>query len=194
VQTGEMEVNAIRLDSGDLVQLSQQVRSLLPEVFIFASGDLDEYEIARLQAEGADIQGYGLGTKLVTGTPVNGVYKLVEIDGIPVMKGSTGKMTYPGRKQIFRRQEQDGIHDRLGLINEAVLADEQPLLRLVMKQGQSLDPPETLGLIRDRTQRAVAALPTAYRQLQNPATAEVEISTALQELTKQACDRIQAFL
>jgi hypothetical protein len=72
--------------SGDLVTLSQQVRSLLPGVPIFASGDLDEYQIAELKAAGACIDGYGLGTQLVTGSPVNGVYKLVEIDSIPVMK------------------------------------------------------------------------------------------------------------
>ena len=119
VAAGEITLNAIRLDSGDLVTQSQQVRSLLPDVFIFASGDLDEYEIDRLQTAGADIQGYGLGTKLVTGAPVNGVYKLVEIDGIPVMKGSSGKATYPGRKQIFRRFEQGLLTgDRLGLISE----------------------------------------------------------------------------
>jgi nicotinate phosphoribosyltransferase len=114
VNAGDMIVNAIRLDSGDLAAQSQQVRSLLPQVFTVASGDLDEYEIARLQAAGADIQGYGLGTKLVTGTPVNGVYKLVEIDNIPVMKGSSGKATHPGRKQIFRHFEQGSFtHDRL---------------------------------------------------------------------------------
>jgi nicotinate phosphoribosyltransferase len=64
------------------------VRSLLPNISIFASGDLDEWEISRLKQEGAEIDSYGLGTKLVTGQPVNGVYKLVDIDGIPVMKES----------------------------------------------------------------------------------------------------------
>jgi nicotinate phosphoribosyltransferase len=73
---------------------------------IFASGDLDEHKITQLQAAGACIDGYGLGTQLVTGAPVNGVYKLVEIDGIPVMKEATGKVSYPGRKQIFRSYEQ----------------------------------------------------------------------------------------
>lgn len=110
VSSGKMELSGVRLDSGDLVTLSEQVRSLLPNVSIFASGDLDEWKIAKLKAAGACIDGYGVGTQLVTGTPVNGVYKLVEIDGIAVMKQSSGKMTYPGRKQIFRRyqQTQDG--------------------------------------------------------------------------------------
>jgi nicotinate phosphoribosyltransferase len=70
---------------------------------------------------GAPIDGYGLGTKLVTGEPVNGVYKLVEIDGIPVMKESSSKATYPGRKQIFRQWSMTGrwVADRLGLMDEA---------------------------------------------------------------------------
>ncbi len=116
VNSGEMHLTGVRLDSGDLVSLSKEVRSLLPHVTIFASGDLDEWEIARLKAEGAEIDGYGLGTKLVTGTPVNGVYKLVDIDGIPVMKESRDKATYPGRKQIFRSFAGGTIKvDRLGL-------------------------------------------------------------------------------
>jgi len=60
VSSGEMELAGVRLDSGDLVALSQQVRSLLPP--IFASGDLDEWKIAKLKAAGAPIDGYGLGT------------------------------------------------------------------------------------------------------------------------------------
>ena len=79
IATG-MRVAGVRIDSGDLVELSQQVHSYLPETKIFVSGDLDEWEITRLKRQGAIIDGYGIGTKLVTGSPVNGVYKLVEID------------------------------------------------------------------------------------------------------------------
>ena len=114
----------VRLDSGDLVSLSQQVRQELPGVPIFASGDLDEREIQRLKQAKACIDGYGLGTKLVTGTPVNGVYKLVDIDGIPVMKEASGKLTYPGRKQIFRT----AAGDRLGLTMEDAPTDAEALL------------------------------------------------------------------
>ncbi|MBW4523164.1 MAG: nicotinate phosphoribosyltransferase [Scytolyngbya sp. HA4215-MV1] len=119
LHAGTIELAGVRLDSGDLVTLSQQVRQLLPKVSIFASGDIDEYKMAELIAAGACIDGYGLGTKLVTGDPVNGVYKLVEIDGIPVMKEAAGKVTYPGRKQIFRQFQAGQIErDCLGLMGE----------------------------------------------------------------------------
>ncbi|MFM6151886.1 MAG: nicotinate phosphoribosyltransferase, partial [Sphaerospermopsis kisseleviana] len=151
VNTGKIELSAVRLDSGDLVSLSKQVRSLLPNISIFASGDLDEWEIKRLKQEEAEIDSYGLGTKLVTGSPVNGVYKLVDIEGIPVMKESSGKFIYPGKKQIFRSFVDSKIEkDRLGLINETS-ENETPLLQLVIKAGKQLQPPEKLTTIRQRT-------------------------------------------
>ncbi len=183
VNSGEMELTGVRLDSGDLITLSKQVRSLLPGVSIFASGDLDEWEIARLKAAGAEIDGYGLGTRLVTGSPVNGVYKLVEIDNIPVMKKSSGKLTYPGRKQIFRSFAEGKVTDRLGLVTESPLVGEQPLLQVAMKQGKRVQPPETLAAIRQRTAASIASLPKETRRLDNPVAMQVEISAALQDLT-----------
>ncbi len=188
--SGEMELAGVRLDSGDLVTLSQQVRSLLPGVSIFASGDLDEWEIAKLQAAGACIDGYGLGTRLVTGKPVNGVYKLVEIDDIPVMKESSGKMTYPGRKQIFRCFEGgQSKRDRLGLITESP-GLETPLLQLVVKQGQRIYS-SNLEEIRARTAASVAALPTETRQIDNPVPLRVDVSAALLELTEETKERYE---
>ena len=190
VNAGEIELSGVRLDSGDLLALSKQVRSLLPGVSIIASGDLDEVEIARLKADGGEIDIYGVGTKLVTGKPVNGVYKLVDIEGIPVMKKSQGKVTYPGRKQIFRSFAADKVKaDKLGLITEKSLG-EKPLLQLIMKDGKQLQPPETLATIRQRTTASVASLPAATRQLNNPQSVTVNISPALQELTTQTKQRI----
>ncbi|NET30448.1 MAG: nicotinate phosphoribosyltransferase [Cyanothece sp. SIO1E1] len=190
VEAENLQLAGVRLDSGDLVALSQGVRSLLPQVPIFASGDLDEWEIQRLQAAGACIDGYGLGTRLVTGSPVNGVYKLVEIDGIPVMKESSAKMTYPGRKQIFRHFQQGEIKgDRLGLSSETFAASgreaEIPLLQLVYKQGQRLHSPETLDTIAQRTLASVASLPASVRSIEKPASIPLEISAALADLTQK---------
>ncbi|MBC5795336.1 nicotinate phosphoribosyltransferase [Sphaerospermopsis sp. LEGE 00249] len=185
VNSGEMTLTGVRLDSGDLVSLSKQVRSLLPQITIFASGDLDEWEIQRLKNQGAEIDGYGLGTKLVTGSPVNGVYKLVDIDGIPVMKMSSGKFTYPGKKQIFRFLVDGKLQsDRLGLLDENS-GKEKPLLELVMKSGKQIKPTENLQTIRERSALSVASLPQETRSLENPISVKVEISEMLHELKEK---------
>lgn len=183
MEAGERQVTGVRLDSGDLAQLSQKVRSLLPEVAIFASGDLDEWEIERLLGNGAVIDGYGIGTKLVTGKPINGVYKLVEINGVPTRKQSTSKETYPGSKQVFRRWENGKIDsDRLGLSTESPFQGEQPLLQLMMKEGKSLQPMESLAKLRDRARQSVLSLPDSVRQLHHPETITIALSSGLKKL------------
>ncbi|MEM8544377.1 MAG: nicotinate phosphoribosyltransferase [Cyanobacteria bacterium P01_H01_bin.119] len=185
LKAGSPAMAGVRIDSGDLIELSQQVRSRLPEMPIFASGDLDEAEILRLKQAGAAIEGYGIGTKLVTGRPVNGVYKLVDIDGIPVMKESSGKVTYPGRKQVFRRIEAGQVvSDRLGLMSDTPNADETPLLHLLVKQGQRLVEDEPLEAIAARTARSVAALPPSVRQINNAQPLSVQPSEALLTMTE----------
>jgi len=185
VKAGAIAVEGIRLDSGDLRSLSQTVRSLLPDVSIVASGDLDEYESLRLREAGAMINSYGIGTRLVTGKPVNGVYKLVDLEGIPVMKESTGKVTYPGRKQIYRRVEDGQIQvDRLGLVTDDPQGD-RPLMELVFKQGKRLVAPESLSAIAHRTAASVALLPESVRSIHHPTPLEPIISPSLQTLTQQ---------
>ncbi|MDE5069074.1 MAG: nicotinate phosphoribosyltransferase [Trichodesmium sp. St16_bin4-tuft] len=193
VKQGEMQISGVRLDSGNLVELSQKVRSLLPEVRIFASGDIDEWEIARLVKENACIDGYGIGTKLVTGVPVNGVYKLVEIDGIPAMKNTTGKVSYPGRKQIYRYLENGQLkQDYLGLMAEDVLSQTEPhtdsfvkLMIQVVKNGERLQTSENLEAIAKRTAISVASLPPETRSLENPILPPMKISHKLQQLTQK---------
>ena len=184
VEAGKTSVTGVRIDSGDLVTLSQQVRACLPKTKIFVSGDLDEWEITRLKQQGAVLDGYGIGTKLVTGAPVNGVYKLVEIDNIPTMKKSSGKLTYPGGKQIFRTTINGQIQsDRLGLKDEAAQNNEQTLLQLVM-QGGVRQQAATLEQIRQRTAISVASLPNNVRRIDNPDRFIVNISSNLSALRK----------
>ncbi len=188
VNSGEMQLEGVRLDSGDLAVLSREVRSILPGVPIFASGDLDDREITQLKNSGACIDGYGLGTKLVSGCPVNGVYKLVEIAGIPVMKEASGKVTYPGRKQIFRHIENGEIlGDCLGLSGETIKNCDSciPLMNLVVKEGKRVQNQESLDDIAKRTAASVASLRPETRQLDNPISPPVEISTDLQTLTQK---------
>ncbi|MET0096207.1 nicotinate phosphoribosyltransferase [Limnospira platensis] len=188
VKAGKIQVQGVRLDSGDMVELSKQVRSLLPEVEIFASGDIDEVEIARLKGAEAPINGYGIGTKLVSGTPVNGVYKLVEIDGIPVMKESSSKVTYPGRKQIYRLMEGGKMKgDRLCLIDESESINPSSigLLQLVMKDGKLVNQPEPLAAIAERTAASVASLPPECRRFDYPIFPTLEISEELANLRQK---------
>jgi nicotinate phosphoribosyltransferase len=184
-------VKAVRLDSGDLVALSQKVRSLLPDTTIFASGDLDEYEIHRLNQEGATIDGYGIGTKLVSGNPVNGVYKIVEIDGIPVMKISSSKVSYPGRKQVYRQIGEGTLRDTLALASETTHSGD-PLLQSVMQAGERLHKPETLEAIAQRTRQSVQSLPKSVRQIHQPTLIEPTISKSLEELTHKTEQAILA--
>ena len=103
---------AVRLDSGDLAFLSREVRKQLDNagldyVKIAVSNKLDEYIIKSLNEQGAKIDLYGVGTKLVTAFPdgaLDGVYKLSEIEGLPTMKLSDNpeKTTLPGKKKIIR--------------------------------------------------------------------------------------------
>lgn len=183
IQAGKMQVSGVRIDSGDLVTLSQKVKSFLPDSQLFASGDLDEWEITRLKELGACFDGYGLGTRLVTGTPVNGVYKLVEINGIPTMKKSSEKVSYPGRKQIFRNQDDLQIYsDRLGLMEESSQNCEVPLLELVMEQGKPIHQPESLKTIQQRTRTNVTRLPSSSRQITEPNALPFTLSSKLENL------------
>lgn len=174
VQTGEMQVKGVRIDSGDIAAISQELKEILPDVAIFASGDIDEAEILRLKA--APIDGYGIGTKLVTGAPVNGVYKLVEIDNIPVAKKSVGKQSIAGRKQIWRSFEHGVITgDRLTHISAVPKGNEQPLLECLMHNGELLKPLDSLETIAQRTRNSVRSLPQSIRHIAEPTSLDAKI-------------------
>jgi nicotinate phosphoribosyltransferase len=107
-------LGAVRIDSGELGVLARQVRHQLDRLGatrtrIVVSGDLDEFAIAGLRAEPVD--SYGVGTSLVTGSgaPAAGmVYKLVEVDGLPVQKRSSHKESRGGHKEALRRARASG--------------------------------------------------------------------------------------
>jgi nicotinate phosphoribosyltransferase len=184
-------VGGVRLDSGDLGALATQVRAVLDaagltEVDIVASGDLDEHRIQELCAAGAPIDAFGVGTQLGTSgdaPSLGAVYKLVEDDDGPKMKLATGKVTLPGRKQVWRSDTGDvvGLHDD-------DLAG-RPLLRRVMAGGHRTGPPEPLDDIRARCTTALAALPDVLRVLE-PSTEPLWPVTTSPRLTALA-DRVR---
>jgi nicotinate phosphoribosyltransferase len=170
---------SIRLDSGDLADLSRQVRRLLDqagltETHIFASGDLDEFVIADLLARGAQIDAFGVGTALATSKDapaLGGVYKLVDVASSDApsyrAKFSEEKTTYPGRKQVFRLPNCDGSSREDVIARESKRYPEaELLLGPVMREGKRLMPSPNLDQIRARARRLLSRLPEPCRRLQ----------------------------
>jgi nicotinate phosphoribosyltransferase len=190
----------VRLDSGDLVSLSKKVRRRLdqnglPNTKIIASSDLDEHAITALLAAGAPIDVFGVGTALATSKDapaLGGVYKLVEFDGEPRAKLSESeeKISYPGRKQVFRYCEENVFAgDVIGLRNET-FPDAQPLLELAMIAGRRTSPQPTLVDIRKRSAAEIARLPHGVRRLKNPQRYEVSISSGIRRELETVRDRV----
>jgi nicotinate phosphoribosyltransferase len=170
----EPAVRAIRIDSGDLNALSRAARSLLnqlgrPAVKIIASGDLDEHKIAQLVASGAPIDGFGVGTELITSRDAPAmamVYKLVELDGEGKFKLSPGKRTYPMAKQVFRRRDPSGrfCGDHVTQAGEA--AAGEPLLIPILQSGRLVADLPSLESIRARCRDQIASLPDRLLRLE----------------------------
>ena len=188
-----IQIKGVRIDSGDLAEHARRVRRILDEgglreVTLFGSGDLDEYRLAELSTAGVPYNGYGIGTRLDASTDaptLDMVYKLQEYASKPRRKRSEGKATWPGRKQVYRRMDENGIlaGDCLGLENAP--QPGEPLLQPVMRKGKRLGPPEPPAEIRERVQRQLAALPAALRANRTEAAYPLDIAPELHELTEQ---------
>lgn len=179
----------VRLDSGDLASLSREVRERLDRASltatrIVASGDLDEVSIVALLAADAPIDIFGVGTALATSqdaSSLGGVYKLVEFAGRPRVKLSHNKVSYPGRKQVFRSMENDTCaYDTVGLEGEALTGE--PLLVCVMRNGQRLARSPHVSEVRTRAAQSLLSLPLSVRGVENPASYSVRMSSGLTEL------------
>lgn len=191
-------VQAVRLDSGDLVELSRRVRRILddgglPNVRIFVSGGLDEDSVAVLLAAGAPIDGFGVGTSLTTSSDVPAldcVYKLQEYAGKPRRKRSIAKETWPGRKQVWRRYGANGemIGDVMSV--ETDTHEGEPLLHPVMRAGRRVAPAPSLADIRQRAARELAALPPQLRRLDAEGSYPVEIGEGLRRMTEEVDRRL----
>jgi nicotinate phosphoribosyltransferase len=161
-------LGAVRIDSGDLRVLARQVREQLDRLGatrtrIVVSGDLDEYSVAGLRAE--PVNSYGIGTSLVTGSgapTANMVYKLVEVDGIPVEKRSVRKESHGGRKEALR------LSRSTGTITEEIVhpaghpppgAEPSRALSVpLVRRGEAVAPMD-LGVARDLVASGLRSLP-----------------------------------
>ena len=184
----------VRLDSGDLVDLSREVRKVFrdggfPEVKIMVSGGLDELDIRDLLEAGAEIDMFAVGTRMGVSADApyfDIAYKLVEYAGRPLLKLSSGKKTWVGKKQVFRTYDDQGKMkgDIIRLLSDEVKAGE-PLLEVVMENGHPLHVPEALGSIRRRFAMEWERLPDEFRDLEPVGEYPVGIGASLRSLEEQ---------
>lgn len=196
----DFRVKGVRLDSGDLGALAKDVRAALDRaglgrVQIIASGGLDEHTIARLVAEDAPIDGFGVGSAMGVSAdaPVLDIaYKLCAYGGEGRMKLSTGKPVLPGAKQVFR-------DERAGRVEGDVVARAEetptgrPLLQVAMEDGRRVPAfTSDIGPARRRAAREIERLPAAVRTL-SPADPPfpVAISPCLDAYRREIAERYE---
>ena len=192
-----IKIKGIRLDSGDLADHARKVRTILDrgglnDTTIFASGNIDEYKLEKLIAEQAPIDGFGIGTRMDTSADapyLDCAYKLQEYAGIARRKRSEGKATWPGRKQVYRNYNDNGIMSGDTVTVENAPCAGQPLLQLVMQSGKTVARQPTLIEARAQAQRQLNGLPLSLRQLSNTPEYPVIISAELQALAKVVDER-----
>ena len=185
-----IDIQGVRIDSGDLGLHARKVRAILDEaglreVRIFASGNLDEYILRDLIEGNAPIDAFGIGTRIDTSSDapyLDCAYKLQEYAGRPRRKRSEGKTTWPGRKQVYRTFDHAGcmISDVLTLSEDR--RDGEPLLIPTLRGGKRLDPPKPLSALRERAADQLARLPNKLRSLDRAAPFEVKVADTLRSL------------
>lgn len=188
------DVRAIRLDSGDLASLAAESRRLLDEaglgqVRVLASSGLDEFKIADLVRSGAPLDGFGVGTRLVTSADAPSLemaYKLVEYDGRPSFKLSSNKAIVPMRKQVFRKLRGSRMAgDTVARFDEDL--EGERLLKPLMSRGvKTPDADETLDVVRKRVRSQLEALPAEVRGVDPSGSYSVDFSPELRRIRERA--------
>lgn len=164
-----IKIKGVRLDSGDMIELSKQVRKILDDgglhdVSIFASGNLDEYALRRYRDEDAAVDGFGIGTKMNTSADapyMDCAYKLVEYAGQGRRKLSLNKATWAGRKQVFRRFTDDGTMNGDTMCLEHEQPPGEKLIQPVMAQGKRISELPTLDESRSYLLAQLKTIPKA---------------------------------
>jgi nicotinate phosphoribosyltransferase len=188
----------VRIDSGDLVQLSKVARARLKAaglsgVRVIVSGSLDEFQIDELIRAGAQIDAFGVGTRMGVSADypyLDTAYKLVEYEGRPVMKLSHDKVTEPGRKQVFRRR--NSLDDLVGLFGERVPAGRTPMLEHVMDAGKRLRPRASIPESRSCFEQDAAVLSPAARRINRPLAPKPKSTPRLLQMTRETKAAIAA--
>jgi len=193
--TGGGRIEAVRIDSGDLLVESLRVRDILDrngckDIRIHVSGDLDEYAVEALQAGRAPVDAYCLGTRLSVSKDVPAldcVYKLQQYAGRPCRKRSQWKETWPGPRQVYRQYDPRG---RIGM-DVLACADEfmegKGLLREVMVNGRRTVPSPTLLQLRSHCSDELSTLPLTMQGLEHSGHSPVKVSSRQHALAAK-CD------
>lgn len=158
------------------------------------SGSLDEFRLQELFEAGAAIDVFAVGTRMGVSADVpyfDIVYKIVEYGDRPLLKLSSGKKTWVGRKQVFRSYDKEGKmqEDLLGLMEESH-PEGEPLIETIISNGELVHPPEPLTLLRERFNQEWETLPQAYRALDSEAKYPVLISSALMDLEERVAEEM----
>jgi len=188
------KIRGVRIDSGDLIKHARNVRKILDnngceQVIIVASSDLNEYKIKEIIDKNAPIDAFGVGTELATSRDdptIAGVYKLIEYNGASRIKISEEKLTYPGKKQVYRIYHKNGSfkEDILSLENESPPSDSEALLIPIMKKGELTIKLPKLEDIQKFYLENIKKLPMSYKKLEELKIFELKISKKLQNLTE----------
>ena len=184
-------LQGVRIDSGDLATLAREVRKIfaaadMKDVKIIGSGGLDEFDLAEFSDANVPYDSYGVGTQMgVSGDApwFDIAYKLIEYDGRPVLKLSTGKVSWPSKKQVYRLCDVDGrLNNDFVTRRDENIPDAEPLLKKVMVQGKTFAPLPPLEQSRAAFLEEFGSLPEAMKSIRNPERYSVEFSAALKEL------------
>jgi nicotinate phosphoribosyltransferase len=171
-----IRIRGIRLDSGDIAELSRFAREHFAKenvdfLKIFASGDLDEFRIVDLLAAGAEIDGFGVGTRFTVShhAPAIGiVYKIVQYGDRPLYKTSPDKVTRPGRKTITRKLEIRNLKFEMDVVQPF-----DPRADDLLKPFESAEP---MATVQQRLQGQIAALPDAVTTIKDPESYSVRLT------------------
>jgi nicotinate phosphoribosyltransferase len=187
-------IRGIRIDSGDLIAQAKTVRRILDDggckdVIILVSGGINEDVLAEMSRQAAPIDGFGIGVNLdasIDAPSLDCAYKLQEYAGTARRKLSEGKVTWPGRKQVWRSYDAQGRMrgDVVSLETDSQAGDT--LVAPVMRAGKRIAPAPTLAQIRERAAAELNRLPEPLARLQAGVVYPVTISDALKALAAQA--------
>ncbi|MEO0151062.1 MAG: nicotinate phosphoribosyltransferase [candidate division WOR-3 bacterium] len=187
------KIRGVRIDSGDLVKLTKEVKQLFLnngfDIKIFVSGDLDEYVIDDILSRGAIVDFFGVGTKMGTSSDapyLNGVYKLVEDEYGMKIKTSPGKITLPGKKQVYRIYE-NGIMKKDIIAFEDEKIEGEPLLKKYIENGKVLIE-ENLEESRKFFKENLSRLPEYLRTIKK---SEIEYNVEISQKLKEALEKLK---